>query len=118
MPSPLQRDTAQLERVFGALGIGLSVLLDLGYGLLAGQWSEGTLRGLTLAMAVLPEEFPLVITVFLALGAWRLARLKVLKRHAAAIETWGCASLMAVDKTGTLTCNRIRIARRCCSVIF
>jgi P-type Ca2+ transporter type 2C len=109
--TPLQRDTAQLARVFGAIGIACSVLLALGYGLIKGQWSEGILRGLTLAMAVLPEEFPLVITVFFALGAWRLASAQVLTRRTGAIEALGAATLLAVDKTGTLTCNRMRLAR-------
>jgi Ca2+-transporting ATPase len=109
--TPLQRDTAQLARAFGAAGFAVSLLLVLGYGVLEGRWSDGVLRGLTLAMAVLPEEFPLVITVFLAFGAWRLAKSGVLTRRTGAIEALGAATLLAVDKTGTLTCNRMRLAR-------
>lgn len=109
--TPLQRDTARLARVFGAIGIGCSLLLALGYGLIEGRWSDGALRGLTLAMSVLPEEFPLVITVFLALGAWRLAKAQVLTRRSGAIEALGAATLLAVDKTGTLTHNQMRLAR-------
>jgi len=109
--TPLQRDTAQLARWFGTAGGALSLLLVLGYGLIEGQWVEGVLRGLTLAMAILPEEFPLVITVFLALGAWRLARQQVLTRRAGAIEALGAATVLCVDKTGTLTLNRMQMAR-------
>jgi Ca2+-transporting ATPase len=108
--TPLQRDTAQLARGFGAAGALLSVLLVLGHGLLQGQWTEGVLRGLTLAMAILPEEFPLVITVFLALGAWRLAKQQVLTRRPGAIEALGATTLLCVDKTGTLTVNRMQLA--------
>ena len=109
--TPLQRDTAQLARVFGGAGAALSVLLVLGYGLVHGQWLEGLLRGLTLAMAILPEEVPLVITVFLALGSWRLARRRVLTRRPEAIEALGAATVLCVDKTGTLTLNRMELAR-------
>ncbi|UUX95020.1 cation-translocating P-type ATPase [Aquabacterium sp. J223] len=109
--TPLQRDTRQLARLFGALGLGLSLLLALGHGVIDGRWSEGVLRALTLAMAVLPEEFPLVITVFLALGARRLTAAQVLTRRTGAIEALGAATLLAVDKTGTLTRNRMRLAR-------
>jgi Ca2+-transporting ATPase len=109
--TPLQRDTAQLARVFGLAGAALSLLLVLGHGLLHGQWLDGLLRGLTLAMAILPEEFPLVITVFLALGSWRLARQHVLTRQPGAIEALGAASVLCVDKTGTLTLNRMELAR-------
>lgn len=109
--SPLQRDTSQLSWVFGIAGASLSLLLVLGYGLVHGQWVDGLLRGLTLAMAVLPEEFPLVITVFLALGAWRLAKQHVLTRSPGAIEALGAATVLCVDKTGTLTVNRMELAR-------
>jgi len=109
--TPLQRDTAQLARWFGGAGALLSLALVVGHGLLQGEWIEGLLRGLTLAMAILPEEFPLVITVFMALGAWRLAQQQVLTRRPGAIEALGAASVLCVDKTGTLTVNRMRLAR-------
>lgn len=109
--TPLQRDTARLARVFGGAGLALSVALAVGYGLVEGRWADGVLRGLTLAMAILPEEFPLVITVFLALGAWRLARHRVLARRPDAIEALGAATVLCVDKTGTLTLNRMALAR-------
>ena len=109
--TPLQRDTARLARGFGLAGGMLSVALVLIYGALHGDWVNALLRGLTLAMAILPEEFPLVITVFLALGAWRLARHQVLTRRPGAIEALGAATVLCVDKTGTLTQNRMRVAQ-------
>ena len=62
-------------------------------------------------MSVLPEEFPVVLTVFLALGAWRISRQKVLTRRIPAVEALGAATVLCVDKTGTLTLNRMAVAR-------
>ncbi|MDI3262162.1 MAG: cation-translocating P-type ATPase [Fulvimonas sp.] len=108
-PSPLQRQTRMLVRSFALAGLGLCVLLVLAHGLLRDGWLAGLLAGITLAMAILPEEIPVVLTVFLALGAWRLSRRHVLARRAAAVETLGAASVLCVDKTGTLTLNRMRV---------
>ncbi len=74
------------------------------------DWLGGVLAGITLAMGVLPEEFPVVLTVFLAMGAWRISRANVLTRRMPAVETIGAATVLAVDKTGTLTENRMRLA--------
>ena len=68
-PTPLQIQTRRLVRAFATLGVGSSVVLAVVYGWLHGAWVEGMLAGITLAMATLPEEFPLVLTVFLVLGA-------------------------------------------------
>ena len=69
------------------------------------------LAGIALAMAILPEEFPVVLTVFLALGAWRISRSRVLTRRMPAIETLGAATVLCVDKTGTLTLNQMTLRR-------
>jgi Ca2+-transporting ATPase len=111
--TPLQRQTARLVRAFAAAGIGLSVVVVLLYALVRGGWLDGLLAGITLAMAVLPEEFPVVLTVFLAIGAWRIAREKVLTRRVPAIETLGSATVLCVDKTGTLTENRMEVVEVC-----
>ena len=74
-------------------------------------WLDGLLAGITLAMAMLPEEFPVVLTIFLALGAWRISRQHVLTRRVPAIETLGAATVLCTDKTGTLTLNRMTITR-------
>ena len=79
--TPLQRQLGRLVRQFGWVAIALSALLVLGYGLLRGQWLQGLLSALAFAMAMLPEEIPMVMTVFIGLAAWRMARVKVLARE-------------------------------------
>ena len=105
----LQRQVARLVRLFGVLAVGLSLLLVAVHGSLRGDWVEAALAGIALAMSMLPEEFPMALAVFMALGAWRLAQVNVLARRGAVIETLGAASVLAVDKTGTLTENRMRL---------
>ncbi len=109
-PTPLQIQTRRLVKIFAILGIGSSVVLAVVYGLLHGDWIRGILAGITLAMATLPEEFPLVLTVFLVLGAWRMSQNKVLTRRSSAIEALGAATVLCTDKTGTLTVNRMSVA--------
>jgi P-type Ca2+ transporter type 2C len=83
----------------------------VGYGIARGSLLDGLLAGIALAMSLIPEEFPVVLTVFLALGAWRIARSHVLTRRIPAIEALGAATVLCVDKTGTLTQNRMSVAR-------
>ncbi len=113
-PPPLQRQMRRLVWLFATAGIGMSVVLAIVYGVLHGQWLQAVLAGITLAMATLPEEFPLVLTLFLVLGAWRLSHLHVLTRRGAAIEALGTATLLCTDKTGTLTQNRMTVAQLAC----
>ncbi|MEW5804301.1 MAG: cation-translocating P-type ATPase [bacterium] len=101
----LQQKTKRLVRDLALLGAGISALVIIIYGLTRGNWLEGILAGLTLAMAILPEEIPVILTVFLALGAWRISRKRVLTRRVSAIESLGSATVLCVDKTGTLTQN-------------
>ena len=107
--SPLQRETRRAVLVFAAIGITLCIAVALVYRIARGDWLNGLLAGVTLAMANLPEEFPVVLTVFLALGAWRISQKGVLTRRAPAIETLGAARVLCVDKTGTLTQNRMDV---------
>nr|WP_307735355.1 HAD-IC family P-type ATPase [Massilia soli] len=107
--SPLQKQNARLVRIFALAGTVASVLLVVLLGLRSGDWLESLLAGIALAMSMLPEEFPVVLMVFPALGAWRLARAKVLTRRLASIETLGATSVLCVDKTGTLTENHMRV---------
>ncbi len=107
--SPLQRQTGRLVRALALIGLTLCVVLVAVYGLTRGDWVGGLLAGITLAMATLPEEFPVVLTVFLALGAWRISRRRVLTRRVPAIEALGSATVLCVDKTGTLTQNRMAV---------
>jgi Ca2+-transporting ATPase len=112
-PTPLQVQTRRLVRLFAATGIGASILLAGIYGALHGEWLQAILAGITLAMATLPEEFPLVLTIFLVLGAWRISRSRVLARRSAALEALGAATVLCTDKTGTLTLNRMCVAKLC-----
>ena len=80
------------------------------YGWLRGDWLNGVLAGIAVGMAMLPEEFPMVLAVFMAMGAWRISKARVLTRRASAIESLGAASVLCTDKTGTLTENRMTIA--------
>ena len=105
----LQRETGRLVRLFAIAGLTLCALVVVLYGLLRGDWLNGLLAGIALAMSLLPEEFPVVLTVFLALGAWRIAQRHVLTRRMPAIETLGAATVLCVDKTGTLTENRMSV---------
>ncbi|MBW8846598.1 MAG: HAD-IC family P-type ATPase [Burkholderiales bacterium] len=110
-PTPLQRHLRRLVQVFGVITVVLSATVAVGYGLLHGDWMQGVLSAIALGMAMLPEEFPMALAIFLALGAWRLARIQVLSRRPAVIEALGSATVLCVDKTGTLTENRMRLRR-------
>ena len=107
----LQNEVGLLVRRVATLGVILCLIVVVLYGVTRGNWLQGILAGITLAMAMLPEEFPVVLTIFLALGAWRLSKIKVLARHVPVIETLGSATVLCVDKTGTLTVNRMSIQR-------
>jgi Ca2+-transporting ATPase len=93
------------------MGLAFCVVVVILYGLTRGNWLNGLLAGITLAMSLLPEEFPVVLTIFLALGAWRIAQKEVLTRRMPAVETLGSATVLCVDKTGTLTLNRMSVSR-------
>jgi Ca2+-transporting ATPase len=93
------------------IAVSLCVLMAVVYGLTIGKWLDGLLASITLAMAILPEEFPVVLTVFLAIGAWRISQSQVLTRRMPAIETLGSTTVLCVDKTGTLTINRMSVGK-------
>jgi Ca2+-transporting ATPase len=105
----LQRETRQLVMRLAWIGGALSVVVVIVYGLTRGNLLEGVLAGITLAMAILPNEFPVVVAIFLALGAWRLSKRRVLTRRVPAIESIGAATVLCVDKTGTLTRNEMAV---------
>jgi len=107
----LQKRSGALIRNFAAIGLSLCFLVVVLYGLTRGDWIGGFLGGIALAMSLLPEEIPVVLTVFLALGAWRMSQRRVLTRRMPAIETLGAATVLCVDKTGTLTLNRMSVSR-------
>ncbi|MEQ8188810.1 MAG: cation-translocating P-type ATPase [Candidatus Eremiobacterota bacterium] len=107
----LQKETGKLVRNLAIAGACLFVIVVVAYGLTRGDWLNGFLAGITLAMAILPEEFPVVLTIFLALGAWRISQKQVLTRRMPAIETLGSATVLCVDKTGTLTMNQMSVSK-------
>ncbi len=108
--TPLQQETGRVVRHLAVAGLSLCVLAVILYGLTRDGWLNGLLAGITLAMAIIPEEFPVVLTVFLALGAWRISQKQVLTRRIPAVEALGAATVLCVDKTGTLTLNRMAVA--------
>ncbi|MDP3843068.1 MAG: cation-translocating P-type ATPase [Oxalobacteraceae bacterium] len=110
-PSRVQRETAQAVKLVALSSIVLVVFLAVWYALTRDNWLNGLLAGLTLAMALLPQELPLILTIFLGMGAWRIARKQVLTRRISAIEMLGAATVLCVDKTGTLTQNRMALAQ-------
>ena len=105
----LQIQTERLVRDIALVGLLLFLVVVFVYGATRGNWLDGLLAGIALAMAMLPEEFPVVLTVFLVLGAWRISQQQVLTRNAPAVETLGAATVLCTDKTGTLTLNRMTV---------
>ena len=106
----LRRETTRIVTWCAVGGGAVAVLVVVLYGLLRGGWIEAVLAGIAIGMSMLPEEFPVVLTVFLAMGAWRIGKVGVLTRRASAIETLGSATILCTDKTGTLTENRMSVA--------
>jgi Ca2+-transporting ATPase len=107
----LQLQTRRLVAMFAIASTVVIALTVVLYGLYRGGWLQGVLAGIALGMSMLPEEFPVVLTVFLAMGAWRISQARVLTRRAAAIESLGAATVLCTDKTGTLTQNRMTVTR-------
>jgi Ca2+-transporting ATPase len=114
----LKKETGRIVRNFSIAGAILCLLVILIYGFTRGNWLNGILLGLTLSMAMLPEEFPVVLIIFLTLGAWRISKSQVLTRHAPAIETLGAATVLCTDKTGTLTLNAMHLTTLCVKSVY
>lgn len=108
-PTRTQQDTALVVKRVAAVGLALASIVAAAYGATHGDWLNGMLVGITLAMAILPEELPVILTVFLALGAWRISRRRVLTRRVPAVEMLGATTVLCVDKTGTVTQNRMTL---------
>jgi P-type Ca2+ transporter type 2C len=107
----LKIETNRVVRNMAIVGVVLCGLVIVVYKLTRGNLLDGVLAGITLAMAMMPEEFPVVLTIFMALGAWRISQKRVLTRRVPAVETLGSASVLCVDKTGTLTLNRMSVGK-------
>jgi len=106
----LRTETTRIVTWCALGGGGVALLVVALYGFTRGGWIEAILAGIAIGMSMLPEEFPVVLTVFLAMGAWRIGKVGVLTRRASAIETLGSATILCTDKTGTLTENRMSVA--------
>jgi len=111
--TPLQQEMIRLVNRLLGIALLLCVAIVVIYGLTRGDWLKGILAGITLAMAILPNEFPVVVTIFLALGAWRISQNHVLARRTTAVEALGSATVLCVDKTGTLTLNQMAVQQLC-----
>ncbi|MFZ6723026.1 cation-translocating P-type ATPase [Undibacterium sp. Ji49W] len=109
-PTRVQAETASVVKYVALGSLALAVLLALWFGFSRSDWMAGTLVGLTFAMALIPEELPVVLTLFLGIGAWRIAKQRVLTRRIPVIETLGATTVLCVDKTGTLTQNKMAVA--------
>lgn len=106
----LQKEMKVLIRTLSIIGVVMSVTVVIAFYIQRGNFIESLLTGLAASMAILPEEFPVVLTIFLALGAWRLSKKNVLTRRSSAIETLGSATVLCSDKTGTITQNKMIVA--------
>jgi len=113
--SPLKIQTDKLVKLCAGIAAVLFALvsgityLNLSNHLFKDRVIESILSGITLAMAMIPEEFPVILTVFLSMGAWRLAKQKSLVRKLPSVETLGAVSVLCVDKTGTITKNQMTV---------
>ena len=106
----LRRETGLIVKLAGIGGILIAASVTLAYGFFRGGWLDAVLAGIAIGMAMLPEEFPVVLVTFMAMGAWRISKANVLTRRAAAIETLGSVTVLCTDKTGTLTENHMAVA--------
>ncbi|MGL5416255.1 MAG: cation-translocating P-type ATPase [Clostridium sp.] len=113
--TPLQKQTGKLVKICAYIALVLFILVCVvTYFNLNGldfknRIIESILSGITLAMAMIPEEFPVILTVFLSMGAWRLAKKSSLVRKLPSVETLGAVSVLCVDKTGTITMNKMKV---------
>ncbi len=108
-PTPLENQIRQLVKICALIGLCFFILVSVITLIHTGSIVDSILSGITLAMAMIPEEFPVVLTVFLAMGAWRLAKKNSLVRKMPSVETLGSVSVLCVDKTGTLTKNQMSV---------
>ncbi|GAB6158161.1 hypothetical protein JCM39194_13610 [Desulfotomaculum varum] len=108
-PTPLQNRMAEVSGVILKYCLAVSGLVVLGGVLRGGSLFKMFLTGVSLAVAAIPEGLPAVVTIALASGVRRMAKENAVVRHLPAVETLGSATLIATDKTGTLTQNRQQV---------
>lgn len=105
----LQKEVDRIVRIAAIGSIAAALAVVIIYGATRGDWLQGTLAGIAASMALIPEEFPVILTLFLAIGAWRMSKKRVITRRAPVIETLGSVTVICVDKTGTLTMNQMAV---------
>ena len=114
-PTPLQKQTGKLVKLCAGIAavlfifVGVVTYFNIPDHVFRDRVIESILSGVTLAMAMIPEEFPVILTVFLSMGAWRLAKKQSLVRKLPSVETLGAVSVLCVDKTGTITMNKMTV---------
>lgn len=114
-PTPLQKQTGKLVKLCAIIAavlfifVGIVTYFNIPDHTFTDRVIESILSGVTLAMAMIPEEFPVILTVFLSMGAWRLAKKQSLVRKLPSVETLGAVSVLCVDKTGTITMNKMTV---------
>jgi Ca2+-transporting ATPase len=106
----LSKEINQTVRLFAVAGLVICLVIVVTLGVQKSDWLSAFLSGLAAAIALLPEEFPVIVSIFMAMGAWRLAKTGVLARNAQAIERLGAITDLCVDKTGTITQNKMSVA--------
>jgi Ca2+-transporting ATPase len=115
--TPLQKQTGKLVKTCAVIAgvlflmVGIFTWLNIPDHSFSDRLIESILSGVTLAMAMIPEEFPVILTVFLSMGAWRLAKKNSLVRKLPSVETLGAVSVLCVDKTGTITMNQMTVQK-------
>ncbi len=107
----LEKETSKIVRYVAFSAVALSVLVTLIYILIKDSFINAVLAGVTLAMAIIPEELPVVLVIFLGLGAWRMSKKNVLARKQKAIQVLGSATVLCSDKTGTITQNKMSVVK-------
>lgn len=108
--SPLQKQISSFVTKMAVAGAGVFLLVwGINY-YHSRDILDSLLKGLTLAMSILPEEVPVAFTTFMAIGAWRLMKMGIIVKQTQTVETLGSASVICTDKTGTITENRMQLA--------
>ena len=111
VPTPLQKQISNFVKKMALAGVIIFIIVWGINFFTSGAILASLLKALTLAMSILPEEIPVAFTTFMALGSWRLMKLGIIVKRINAVETLGSASVLCTDKTGTITENRMTLAK-------
>ncbi len=109
--TPLQNQIGNFVKKMALIGVIVFLFVWIINFYLSRDFLDSLLKSLTLAMSILPEEIPVAFTTFMALGAWRLMKLGIIVKQTKTVETLGSATVICVDKTGTITENKMTLAK-------